>query len=302
MRTYTAGPAFGAAHDLAEGPRWNDRDETVSWVDIANGRVFRGVLRSDDIRVTHRLDFPDTVGAACPTTDGGFVVAAHDRIVVVSADGSRTAFGPLVDRERHLRLNDAAVDPAGRLLVGSLATDGRTGAAALFRVEADGTPTVLRDGLNLANGIGWSPEGTTLYVADSVPGVLWSAAYDVGSGEAHDWVPLVTEFDGLPDGLCVDAEGRIWVALWNGAEVRCLAPSGEVLAVVGLPVPHVTAVAFVGPGRDRLLITSARDELDEEARLRHPDSGRLFLADVGARGLPTNPFTPRPNDGRPETA
>lgn len=293
MRDFAATLALEAIHDLAEGPRWDDELSRVSWVDIAKGHVFQGVLDGGLLSVSSRIDFPDTVGAASPASDGGVVVAAHDRIVHVAPDGVRRTSEPVIDRADHLRLNDAAVDPAGRLLVGSLATDRRTGAASLFRLEPEGTSTVLRQGLNLTNGIGWSPDGTTLYVADSVPGVLWSAAYDVDTGDAHTWAPLVSRFDGLPDGLCVDTEGRIWVAGWNGSVVRCFAPTGEALGAVRLPVPHVTAVAFVGPRRDRLLITSARDELDDEARALYPHSGRIFLADVDALGLPTNRWSVR---------
>jgi sugar lactone lactonase YvrE len=295
MRQLVAGSAFGEVHQLAEGPRWDDLRTTVSWVDIARGRVFEGTLDGDGIRVTRRFGFRDTVGAAAPTADGGYAVAAHDRVVVVAADGTRQASAPLIERDDRLRLNDAAVDPAGRLLVGSIASDKRTGAASLFSLGPDGTTTVLRSRLNLANGIGWSPDGATLYFADSVPGTLWSASYEVAAGEVHTWAPLVTRFDGAPDGLCVDSDGRIWVALWNGSQVLCFEPSGEAVAQVLLPVPHVTAVAFVGPARDRLLITSARDELDAAARERYPDSGRMFLADVGAVGLPTSHYRTREN-------
>ncbi len=292
MREYTAGPATGDVHELAEGPRWDDHGQSVSWVDIARGHVFTGRLHGDGVRVTNRLDFPDTVGAAVPTGDGGLAVAAHDRLVVVAPDGTRRASDPIVDRAARLRLNDAAVDPAGRFLAGSMAIDHRLGAAALFRLDRHGTASVVRSGLNLANGIGWSPDGSTMYFADSVPGTLWSASYEVDSGDAHAWKPLVTGFDGAPDGLSVDVEGRIWVALWGGSQVRCYAPSGEAVAQVRLPVPHVTAVAFVGPARDRLLITSARDELDAAERARYPDSGRMFFAEVDARGLPTPDLSP----------
>lgn len=301
MRTFHAGPGFGPNHELAESPRWDDATSTVSWVDIADGQVFRGRIQGAGVEPGAAFGFPDTVGAAVPTIDGGLAVAAHDRIVVVSPDGVRRSTGPLVDRSVRLRLNDAAVDPAGRLLVGSLALDGRSGAACLFRVDPAGSVTLLRDGMNLANGISWSPDGGTLYVVDSLPGVVWSASYDVSTGGAHGWAPLLTEFDGLPDGLCVDVEGRLWVALWNGSRVCGYAPSGELLAVVDLPVPHVTAAAFVGPEHDRLLITSARNELDDERCRRHPDSGRLFLADVGTRGLPTPTFEPHFTDDTTET-
>jgi len=298
MRHYTAGPAFGPVHDLAEGPRWDDSRLSASWVDISRGHVYRGRLGPDRIDTADRIDFPDTVGAASPTADGGFAVAAHDRIVIVSPDGARQESVPLIDRAQRLRLNDAAVDPRGRLLVGSLSTDGRSGVAGLFSVDPSGAISVLREGMNLANGIGWSPDGSAVYVTDSVPGVVWSAAYDLDTGHAHDWAAVITEFDGMPDGLCVDSDGCLWVAIWNGGQVRCFAPSGEALATVSLPAPQVTAVAFVGAARDLLLITTASHKLDEPARATYPDSGRLFLAQVDAVGLPCSLWrTPRESTG-----
>jgi len=283
---YTARLAGGRQHELSEGPRWDDETATVTWVDIVQAQVFRGVV-GDEVVGELVLDLPDTVGFAVPTSDGGLLVADHDRILVVAPDGTRHESLPLVDRGRLLRLNDAAVDPAGRLVVGSLAIDHRPGEAQLFRLEPDGTSTLLRDGLNLANGIGWSPDGRTMYVNDSVPGTVWAADYDVSSGDVDAWRPLVRELQGSPDGLTVDADGCVWVAEWNAARVTCFSPDGDVVHVVHVPVPHVTAVAFVGPARDRLLITSARDELEPERRVQFPLSGRMFLADVDAVGLPT---------------
>jgi sugar lactone lactonase YvrE len=288
---YVARLASATQHELSEGPRWDDATATVSWVDIVQGHVFRGVVDGDTVTGERALDLPDTVGAAVPASDGGLLVAAHDRLVHVAPDGSRAVSAPVVDRNLLLRLNDAAVDPAGRLLVGSLALDHRSGAAALFRLEPDGTTTLLRGGLNLANGIGWSPDGTTLYLNDSVPGTVWAADYDVSSGQPSAWRPFVTALHGVPDGLVVDADGCVWAAEWNGSRVTCFSPDGDVRHVVHVPVPHVTAVSFVGPSRDRLLITSARDELEPERRTQFPLSGRLFLADVDAVGLPTSRWT-----------
>jgi sugar lactone lactonase YvrE len=291
MTDYTARLAGDRQHELSEGPRWDDESATVTWVDIVQGQVLRGVVTDDSVVGEVVVDLPDTVGFAVPSSDGGLLVAAHDRVLVIAPDGSRHESTPLVDRDRLLRLNDAAVDPAGRLVAGSLAIDHRPGEAEVFRLEADGTSTVLRAGLNLANGIGWSPDGATMYVNDSVPGTVWAVDYDVATGEAERWRPLVGELHGSPDGLTVDADGAIWVAEWNASRVTCFSPDGEVVHVVHMPVPHVTAMAFVGAARDRLLITSARDELEPERRAQFPLSGRMFLADVDAVGLPTSRWT-----------
>jgi sugar lactone lactonase YvrE len=291
MTDYTARLAGDRQHELSEGPRWDDRTGTVTWVDIVQGQVLRGVVTADEVVGEVVLDLPDTVGFAVTTSDGGLLVGAHDRVLVVSADGTRRESRPLVDRTQDLRLNDAAVDPAGRLVAGSLSNDHRPGDAQLFRLEPDGTSTVLRDGLTLANGIGWSPDGRTIYVNDSLPGTVWAADYDVASGSVDGWRVLVGELSGSPDGLTVDADGAVWVAEWNASRVTCFSPDGEVVHVVHVPVPHVTAMAFVGADRDRLLITSARDELEPERRVQFPLSGRMFLADVDAVGLPTSRWT-----------
>ncbi len=287
MREPDAVVLRGATYELAEGPVWDDATDGLSFVDIAAGLVLSGRLEDDEVLVDSVLHFPMTVGAAVLATDGGMLVAAGTGIVAVAADGTRSASLPILDPAAPARLNDGTADPAGRLVVGSLATDRAIGRASLYRVDVDGATTVLRSGLSLANGLGWSPDGDRIYLADSVPGTVWTAAYDYDSGSVGDWTTLLTGFDGLPDGLCVDSEGRLWIACWGGSAVRCYSPSGELLSTLRLPVPHVTSCAFVGPHRDRLLVTTARDELDEAARLRYPLSGRLFLADVGATGLPT---------------
>jgi sugar lactone lactonase YvrE len=293
VRVYDAEVLAGPVHELGEGPVWDDATGTLSWVDIVAGRAFRGRLEDDQVVIAAAYDFADTVGAAAPTADGGLLVAAHDRMVVVAGDGTRTEGPPVVPAGTDMRLNDGGVDPAGRYLVGTLSMAGAEGRAVLVRIDDAGTATTLRDGLSLSNGIGWSPDGGTVYLVDSVPGVLWSAPYDVAAGASGRWDALPVDFVGTPDGLVVDAEGRIWVAQWGGHEVTCLAPTGETLARVAVPAAHVTCAAFVGPGRDRLLITTARNELDEAARLASPHAGRLFLADVGASGLPTRRWAGR---------
>ncbi len=293
MRVYDADVLGSALHELGEGPVWDDDTASVSWVDIVAGRAFRGRIESDDVVVAAAYQFPASVGAAAPTSDGGLLVAAHDRMVAVAPDGTRTESPPLLAATSGLRLNDGGIDPAGRYVVGTLSLEGVAGRAALLRIEDSGAATVLRAGLTLSNGIGWSPDGATVYLVDSVPGSLWSAPYDVGAGLVGNWWRVPARLVAVPDGMCVDDEGRLWVAQWGGSELTCFAPTGETLARVRLPAPHPTSAAFVGPRRDRLLITTARNELDEGQRSAAPLAGRLFVADVGARGLPTRRWSGR---------
>jgi sugar lactone lactonase YvrE len=153
---------------------------------------------------------------------------------------------------------------------------------------------VLDADLTISNGLAWSPAGDVMYSVDTVPGVVWSRPYDPATGECGERTQLVRlGHGGWPDGLCVDTDGNLWVASGGGAEVRCYTPAGERLATVSVPAPHTTSVAFVGPDRDTLLITTATDQLTVAQLEEFPLSGRLFTAHVGAVGEPITPWSGR---------
>jgi sugar lactone lactonase YvrE len=189
------------------------------------------------------------------------------------------------------RLNDAAVDPAGRFLVGSMALDGRQGEEVLVRLDPAGCTTIDAD-LTLSNGLGWSPAGDRFYSTDTVARVVWVRDYDPTTGVTGPRREVFRTGDGFPDGLCVDVDGNLWVAIWGRGRVECRTPTGEVLATVAVDAPHTSSVAFAGPDLDVLVITTATDSLTPEKLARHPDSGRLFTARVGAVGLPTAYWKP----------
>jgi sugar lactone lactonase YvrE len=287
VKTYRAQVASREAYVLGEGPVWDEPTRRVLWVDVQKGLVLEGELRADSVEPVRRHTLPGTVGAVVPATDGGLLVAARDGLATIAPDG-RLDLGPrLLPDTVDSRLNDGACDPAGRFLVGGLSLDDRRHDERLYRLESDGSVSVLADKVTLSNGLGWSPDGRTMYHVDSVPGIVWSTAYDPATGEVGEWRELLSITDGTPDGLCVDVEGNLWIAIWGCAEVRRYTPRGELLATVAVPAPHTSSVAFVGAERDRLLITTARDGLSEADLDAYPDSGRLFLADVGTAGLPT---------------
>jgi sugar lactone lactonase YvrE len=210
----------------------------------------------------------------------------------VGPDGRILTSWPVLPSERASRLNDGSCDPAGRFLVGSLSLGERRGDETLVRLEPSGQLMVLDEDLGLSNGLGWSPDGRALYSVDTVPGVLWRREYDGLVGTVGPRQELIRVPDGSPDGLAVDVEGNLWVAVWGAGQVRRYRPDGELLAVVDVPAPHTSSVAFVGPRRDRLLITTARAELSTAQLADFPDSGRLFLADPGVTGVPTVAWQP----------
>jgi sugar lactone lactonase YvrE len=277
-------------HILAEGPVWVADKSRVIWIDVEEGRVFVGRLVNDVIEQTHRFDFDGRVGAAVPGDDDSILVAVHDRLIRLANDGTRSEGPEIVPAGIAGRSNDGATDPAGRFLIGTLALDDREGEEKLLRWELDGSLTVIDSDLTLSNGLAWSPDGTLMYSTDTIPGIIWVRDYDPGSREVGERREHLRISNGVPDGICVDARGYLWVAIWGRGEVRSFTPSGTPGDTVRVPVPHVSSVAFVGDALDRLLITTASRDLTAPELELYPGAGCLFVATVNVAGIPTAPW------------
>ena len=287
MRNICADVASDAAYELAEGPVWDGDRERLLWVDIARGRVLCGRLHAGRVAVTAEHRFAPPVAAVVPTADGGLLVTLRRGFATITPDGTLRTGRAVLSETDDSRFNDGACDPVGRFLVGSMSLDGREGAERLYRLDATGTVEVVDDDLTLSNGLGWSPDDHTLHHIDSVPGIVWARTYDPESGAMGPRRIHLRIDDGTPDGMCVDTDGNLWVAVWGAGQVRCFDAGGEQVATVEVAAPHTSSVAFVGPALDRLLITTARTDLSAAQLDAHPLSGHLFLADVGARGVAT---------------
>ncbi len=150
-----------------------------------------------------------------------------------------------------MRFNDGSVDPQGRFVVGTLALGAETGEEVLLRISPDGSVETLRTGIRLSNGIGFSPDGGTIYHVDTLANTVSSHSYGPGAFD-HDepWVPVITDFPHFPDGLTVGADGTLWVALWGGSSIRHHALTGELLDVVTVDATQASCPAFVGPDLD----------------------------------------------------
>jgi sugar lactone lactonase YvrE len=291
MSTISAEVAGSESYELGEGPVWDAGRQRLLWVDIPQGRVLVARLRGDGVEVTDEHRMPGEVAAAVvPTADGGLLVALHRSLATITPDGRVRTGRRVLPDSADSRLNDGACDPVGRFLVGSMSLDGRERCERLYRLDAAGTVEVVDEGFTLSNGLGWAPNGQTLFHVDSVPGVVWSRAYDPASGAVGERRVHLRIRDGLPDGLCVDREGNLWVAVWGAGEVRCFDAGGKRIATVTVAAPHTSSVAFVGAELDRLLITTARQDLSSSQLASAPLSGRLFLAEVGATGVPSTPW------------
>jgi sugar lactone lactonase YvrE len=300
VQRLTASPVPGlASAQHGEGPTWDDGRGELLWVDIAGGLVRRAAVDADGTLTetgVHRGG--GTVGAVVPAADGGWLLAADGGFTHLAADGTARVLLALAgeggtEADGGTRMNDAACDPAGRFYAGTMAFDERRGAGTLYRLDLDGTVTTVLDGLTVSNGIDWSPDGRTVYLADSGPGVVHAFGYDVDTGAFRDGRVLLRfdGDDGVADGLTVDDEGCLWTALWGGGQVRRWSPEGELLAVVEVPgVAQTSSCAFAGPGHDLLVVSTSAEGLDDAARAAQPDAGRLFTARPGGTGPSARPY------------
>jgi sugar lactone lactonase YvrE len=284
--SYTAEPAAAGRYALGEGPVWDPDRRRLLWVDIDGHAVHHGELdpATGSITPTGTLRFGAETGAVAVAAAGDLLVAERETLTRVGVDGSRTELARVLAPGGTSRLNDGAVDPAGRFVVGSLDAEERSGTEVLVRLDDTGL-TVLDDDLTVSNGLTWSPAGDRLYSIDTVPGIVWVRDYDPASGATGPRSEAFRMAGGGPDGMCTDAAGNLWIAVWGGGRVECRTPGGRLLATVAVAAPHTTSAAFAGPDLDILVITTATTAAD-------PDSGRLFTARVGTAGLPTAYWKP----------
>ncbi|MEV0255779.1 SMP-30/gluconolactonase/LRE family protein [Streptomyces sp. NPDC050732] len=274
--------AVRAEAALGEGPTWDAATGRLIWVDILGSRVHT-YAPGDGRRTVMATE--QHVGAAKPRAGGGLVVNLRDGIGLYGPGGA--PFSWLVrDPVPGRRGNDAAVAPDGSLWAGTMRYDEAPGGGSLTRVGPDGTATELLGDVAVSNGTGWSPDGRLVYYVDSPTRRIDVLDHDGRHAVNRRPFAHIQEGAGFPDGLTVDADGCVWVALWDGAQVRRYTPDGRLDRTVELPVRRPTACAFGGPDLRDLYITTARTGLDRP----HPLSGSVLVVPDAGRGLPGVPF------------
>ncbi|MFF3610694.1 SMP-30/gluconolactonase/LRE family protein [Streptomyces sp. NPDC002580] len=299
--------AVRAQAALGEGPTWDARARRLIWVDVLGSRVHTYDPASGRRTV---LATEQHVGAAKPRAGGGLVVNLRDGVGLYGPTGGSgtgetadpagsvptggvaggTAAGvafrwlhrePVPGR----RANDAAVAPDGSLWCGTMRYDEAPGGGTLARIAPDGTVRPILDDVAVSNGTGWSPDGRRVYYVDSPTRRV--DVFDIADdGLPVGRRPFATVRDGFPDGLTVDADGCVWVALWDGAAVHRYTPDGALDRVLDLPVRRPTSCAFGGADLTDLYITTARTGLAAP----HPMSGSLLVVPGAGRGLPQPEF------------
>lgn len=281
---------------LGEGTRWDARRDELLSVDILAGRVYRHRIDDDGGLIparTYRV--PGTVGAITPVDrDDGWLLAAGQGFTYLGLDGS---LRPLTDvAPAGTRMNDAACDPQGRFWAGTLADDHHDGGGALYRLDRSGRTELVLGDLTISNGLGWSPDASTMYLVDSGPGVVHAFVFDAERGTISGGQVLVSvpEDVGSPDGMTVDAAGDLWVAIYGGGRVNRYSPDGVLRQALAVPADQSTCCAFAGPEQNRLYVSTATEDWSDEQRRAEPAAGLVYRLDTDTTGRPAEPFRPDP--------
>lgn len=266
-----------------EGPVWSEHWGGLRWLDMLAGDILS--LAADG--AISRRHVGNVVAAVRPRRRGGAIIGVERGFALEETDGTLRYLEELWT-DAGVRMNEGGCDPDGRFYCGSMAYDKRPGAAALYRLDADQSVHVVLNGVTISNGLDWSPDCSRVYYNDTATSQISVFDYDGEEGFTGRRVFVDLAAERLrPDGLTVDAEGGVWVALSNGGAVRRYTPDGALDAVIELPVRKVTACAFGGARLDQLFITTSREGVEPGSNQL---AGSLFRALVGVNGLPVREF------------
>lgn len=283
--------ALDARCELGEGPIWDDRIGRLLFADIHA----HSIHSFDPASGAHTVaDCGEYVSAIALAANGGYLITLqHD---IAWFDGTHVGERPLtVEAGRDdTRFNDGYVDPRGRFWAGTMSLERKPEQGALYRIDMNPSPWVTRmlAPVTTSNGIDWSGDGRTMYYVDTGLRRIDRFDFDLERGTLSNRRPFVAiaEREGKPDGLVLDADDCVWVALWQGSAVRRYSPDGHLLQEIRLPVSCPTKPAFGGTHLDELYITTAAAALDPARRAQEPHAGSLFVARPGVTGRLPNRF------------
>ena len=278
LKTYKAESLLERRFVLGEGPVWDSRRKIIAWVDIRTGALFewdpaRGKL--GEIQTGQYL------GAAVPAEKGGYLAAMTTGVYHLDEGGLSLICRP-PELKDNLRLNDAKCDPFGRFWFGTLDLFDNAPEGSLFRLDPDGSCRRMLAGPRMSNGLAWSLDCKTMYYIDSAEAGLDAFDFTPESGGIANRRRIFSTKGCTPDGMTIDEEGKLWIALWGGSKVIRLDPlKGEIIGEIPTPAVHTTSCCFAGEKLDTLIITSSAEGYD------NPEAGRVFCATPGVRGAPT---------------
>lgn len=272
---------------LGESPVWDEKKQQLYWVDILRGKIF---LHNPETQVVLSYDIGEHIGAVALRKRGGLIMALKSGFSFF--DISNQEVKPITDPEAGVdgnRFNDGKCDPAGRFWAGTMAYDLQKGAASLYSLNTDLSVGKKITGVTISNGMAWNMDEDLFYFIDTPERTVYAFDYERESGKISNrrTVKVLGKEEGMPDGMTIDTENKLWIALYNGSKVIRVDPaSGDTIFEVPLPVPKVTSCTFGGSDLDELYITTAREHMSEEDIAKAPLSGSLFKVKVPFKGRP----------------
>jgi len=275
---------------LGESPLWDMQEQVLYWVDILGKRLHRLDPASGKVR---HWDMPERIATVALREQGGLVVAFASGIAFYSLDSGQLDW--IARPEAHLpsnRFNDGKVDRMGRFWAGTMDESGSHHTAGLYRLDRDLSLHKMVDGIGISNCLVWSRENDRFWFTDTLDQQISVFDYDHASGNISNRQVFAqtTGTDYSPDGGTMDAEGYLWVAMWDGWKIVRFAPDGRIDREIRLPVSKPTSCMFGGPDLRTLYVTSAVWDLTGEALAAQPLAGGLFAVDTGVSGLPESRF------------
>lgn len=276
---------------LGEGPAWDEKTQTLYWVDILEKRIYAGT------KLLAQLD--DLIGCLAPQKNGNLILGLsglESRASFVDfrpASSQQTVLAAVSDAERATnRINDGKCDPAGRFILGTMDMNEKEPSGSLYSFDGKQV-TRLLDGICISNGLAWSPDYKTFYYIDTPTREVKAYDYDLETGSISSprEAMRVPESLGWPDGMTSDAQGNLWIAMWGGAQVTRWNPNtGQLVEQIPVPALQTSSCVFGGKDRNELYITSARKGMSEEDLKKYPLSGGLFKVVTKFEGMPTFEF------------
>ncbi len=276
---------------LGEGALWDYKRKRLLWVDIEKHLLYFYDPVADKLR---SIDMGQRIGTVVPKRDGALLVALEKSVAVMDPDTETLETVLRVENDLpHNRFNDGKCDPAGRFWVGTMAMDMNVGNASLYRIDPDYRIKRMLKGITISNGIAWSLDHTRLYYIDTPARKVECFDYDNDTGDIGNRRTLfeVPKAMGYPDGMTIDSEGQLWIAMFGGAAVSRWNPNeGRLIASYPIPANNVTSCAFGGEAFDELYVTTARIQMTDEEFNRYPQAGGVFRLKPGVSGLPCYEF------------
>ncbi|BFZ16390.1 hypothetical protein BsWGS_19429 [Bradybaena similaris] len=286
---------------IGEGPHWDVKSESLYFVDIVTGGIHRWDSKTGQ---ESKINLDGTVGFVIPCERGGLVAGLGRTISHVDWDTANTTVLAEVEQGTKNRFNDGKCDASGRLWAGTMGFETTpgivdSGQGSLYSFSADHKLTKHLGSIDISNGIDWTDDNSVMYYIDSVPRKVYAFDFNINEGTISnqrtvvEYEPGTESTYGLPDGMCIDNEGKIWVACFSASRVYRFDPeTGKTLQSLELPATNITSVCFGGKNLDELYVTSSSWKLPEGSKDKQPLAGSIFrVTGLGVKGRAPNNFS-----------